>query len=203
MSLSEHRHGVAERFDEYVGIARQGVGAKGGPRRRGEAEAPHQWLGGRVPWAHADAELVEDLGDVVRVHPLDVETDDAPTLNRVVWSDHTHATGELARQSAQGVVREGVLVANDVLETETLEVSHGGAQTDRLGDRRRPGLEARRPVRRRVAVNADVRDHPATTEERRHRVEDLLAGPKDPDAGRPEHLVPGEDEEVDVEVDDV
>ena len=86
---------------------------------------------------------------------------------------------------------------------ETFEVQHGGVQSDGLGDRRRAGLEARRAVGRGVAVGADVGDHAAAAEERRHRVQDVLAGPKDADARRSEHLVTGEDQEVDVERDDV
>ena len=46
------------------------------------------------------------------------------------------------------------------------------------------------------AVEADVGDHVAAAEERRHRVEQCLAAPQHADAGRPAHLVAAEREEV-------
>ena len=48
------------------------------------------------------------------------------------------------------------------------------------------------------AVEADVGDHVAATEERRHRVEQLLAAPQHADARRPAHLVAAEGDEVGV-----
>ena len=62
---------------------RDRVGAEGGPHGGGQAEAAHQRLGAVVARAHAHAELVEHLGDVVGVHAVDVEADDPAALGRV------------------------------------------------------------------------------------------------------------------------
>ena len=61
-----------------------------------------------------------------------------------------------------------------------------------------PGLELPRHLVGDVAVLADVEDHLAAAEERRHRLEQLGAGPEAADAARAEHLVAGEPDEVGV-----
>ena len=61
-----------------------------------------------------------------------------------------------------------------------------------------PGLELPRHVVGAEAVEADVADHLAATEERRHRLEQLVAGPQRADAARSEELVRGERDEVGV-----
>ena len=74
----------------------------------------------------------------------------------------------------------------------------GRAESDRLDDRRRAGLELGGHGRRCVAVDAHVGDHVAAAEERRRGIEQLAAAPQRPDTGRPAHLVAGEGDEVGV-----
>ena len=73
-----------------------------------------------------------------------------------------------------------------------------GAEADRLGDRLRAGLELPRDVVGGEAVEAHVADHLAAAEERRHLLEQLLAGPQRADPARAAHLVRGERDEVGV-----
>ena len=80
----------------------------------------------------------------------------------------------------------------------SLEEVDGRAEADRLGDRRGAGLELGRQLGRREAVEAHVGDHVAAAEERRHRVEQLLAAPQHADARRAAHLVAAEGDEVGV-----
>ena len=69
-----------------------------------------------------------------------------------------------------------------------------------LGDRGRAGLELPGHVVRGEPVLADVADHLAAAEERGHRLEQLAPGPQRADAGRSEHLVRGDRDEVGVPV---
>ena len=87
----------------------------------------------------------------------------------------------------------------DRVEADRLEVGDGGTEPDGLADGGSAGLELPRDVVDSEAVQPDIADHLAAAEERRHRLEQLLACPQDADAGRAEHLVAGEGEEVDTE----
>ena len=78
------------------------------------------------------------------------------------------------------------------------EVVDGRPEADGLGDRLGAGLELPRDVVGREAVEAHVADHLAAAEERRHLLEQRLAGPERADAGRAAHLVGGERDEVGV-----
>ena len=121
-----------------------------------------------------------------------------------VRSDDSHSSFELEGESLEGVARQArVRDGVTLFMPSPSRYEHGGVEADRLGDRWRTGFESGRSIGRGVAVGSDVGDHPAAAEERRHRIQDVLAGPKDTDAGRTEHLVTGEDEEVDVECHDV
>ena len=90
------------------------------------------------------------------------------------------------------------LVGADRVHADCLDVVDRGAEADGLDDGRRAGLELPRQVVRGEAVEADVADHLAAAEERRHRVEQLVAGPQRADPGRAEHLVRREGDEVGV-----
>ena len=78
----------------------------------------------------------------------------------------------------------------------SVQVIDRRAEPDRGHDRRRAGFELGRQLGRREAVAPDAADHAAAAEERRHGVEQFLAAVEDADAGRAEHLVAAEGEEV-------
>ena len=99
-------------------------------------------------------------------------------------------------QPVQRVRGDQVLVRRDLLHPEGGEVARGRGQADGLRDRRRPGLEAVRRRRERRPGHPDDLDHLAPAEERRQRGEQVVAAPEHADAGRPDHLVPGEDQQV-------
>ena len=99
-------------------------------------------------------------------------------------------------QCVQRVARQLDLVLAHVVHPDGGEVVDGCTESDDFDDRRRARLELPRDLFGRPAVEAHVEDHLAATEERRHRVEDLLTRPQHADARRPAHLVAGEAEEV-------
>ena len=103
---------------------------------------------------------------------------------------------EAIGQRRQRVLGERSLVGVDALHADALHEVDGGAETDRLDDRRRAGLELGRDGRRGVAVEAHVGDHVAAPEERRGVVEQRGPSPQRTDPRRPAHLVRREGDEV-------
>ena len=83
-----------------------------------------------------------------------------------------------------------------VLHAQAVQVVHGGAQSDDLGDRLRARLELPREIVVRRALGADRLDHVAAGHERLHALEQLAAAVEDAGARGPEHLVPAEGVEV-------
>jgi len=63
--LPKHLHRVTERFDQHVSVLGEGIGSVRSAHSGRESEAAHEGLGAVVTRSHADAELVEHLGDVV------------------------------------------------------------------------------------------------------------------------------------------
>ena len=99
-------------------------------------------------------------------------------------------------QAVERVRGDQVLVRRDLVHPEGGEVARGRGQADGLRDRRRAGLEAVRRRRERRAGHPDGLDHLAPAEERRQRGEQVVAAPEHADAGRADHLVPGEGDQV-------
>jgi hypothetical protein len=67
-SQGEERASGVERVGEGVDVGLVVVQVDGGPGGSSDTEHPHERLGAVMASAHADATLVEDLGDVVRMH---------------------------------------------------------------------------------------------------------------------------------------
>src|SRR3954452_20887890 len=80
---SEELLGRANSVGEGVDVVVAGVHVERRPGRRRDAVAPDHRPGAVVPDAHGDAEVVEDLADVVRVDVLDGEGDRSPAGHRV------------------------------------------------------------------------------------------------------------------------
>src|SRR6478735_7133912 len=76
--------------DEPVDVVRDRVEVEARARRGGDAEARHQRLRAVVARANRDVLPVEDLRDVVRVHALELEADDAGAAVRG-RAEHTDA----------------------------------------------------------------------------------------------------------------
>ena len=78
-------------------------------------------------------------------------------------------------------------------------VVQGRAEADRVGDVARAGLEPAGWRLEQRPLEGDVGDHVAAALPGRHVLEHVPLAVERTDAGGPEDLVPGEDEEVDVE----
>src|SRR3954463_7708181 len=94
---SEELLGRANSVGQGVDVVVAGVHVERGTGRRRDAVAPDDRPRAVVPHADGDAEVVEDLADVVRVDVLDGEGDRSPTGDGVRRADHGHAgdLGEL------------------------------------------------------------------------------------------------------------
>ena len=167
----------------------------------GNAEPPHQRLRAVMAGAHAHALAAEDLGHVVRVRGVQRERDEraAPVgLRRAVDRQPGHLAEPLQR-----VRGDVTAVLAHVLHPDRSQPLDGLAEPDRLGDRHRARLEARRRLGPRGLEVADPGDHVPAAQERRHRLQDRAPAVQHADAGRPVGLVPGPDVEVGVQLGDV
>ena len=152
-----------ERLDEPVDlvVGRVHVGAR--PRRRGDAERAVQGLRAVVADAHDDAGLVEELADVVGVHPVDRDATSPARVDTDARADDAHA-GQRG-DALDDARRELGLVSGDLVHADRLEVAHGLGERDRLRYRLRARLEAvrrragtrRSPASRVVIVDPPVR----------------------------------------------
>ena len=102
-------------------------------------------------------------------------------------------------QPVERVVEQVVLVGRDVGHADRLDIVDRGAEPDRVGDVAGAGLELLRRLLVDALLEGDVLDHVAAALPRRHRLELARLAVERADAGRPEHLVAGEDVEVAVE----
>ena len=188
--------GFADGVHEDVDIGFVVVNRERSPRRGANPEAAHQRFGAMVAGPHADAGLVEHLGEVVGVDVFVGEADDAgPRRGGGRAVDDDVVTVALL-QRRHGVGGERLLRGPGRLHAQATEVVDGGAEPDGLGDGWSAGLELPGDVVGGEPVEAHVADHLAPGQERRHRFEQLASRPQGADAGRPEHLVPGEGDEV-------
>ena len=146
-----------------------------------------------VAGADGDALPVEDLRDVVRVHALELEADDAgaPVGRRPEDAD----AGDL-REPVHRLHDELVLVLLDRLEPDRGDVVDRDPEAVRLGDRGRARLELVRQLVPARPVERDRADHLAAEVERLHRLEQLAPAPERADAARAAQLVRREGEEV-------
>src|SRR5436305_13780007 len=111
--------------------------------RGGDAEAPHQRLAAVMARTDGDRVEIEELRDVVRVHALDVEADDAGTpVGRRTIERHAGNLAELLER----VGGERMLVLLDRVESDRLEIVDRRAEADGFGHGRRPRLELRRQL---------------------------------------------------------
>src|SRR5258708_3639665 len=111
--------------DELVDLLLHRVQIETRAVRCGYAELLHQRLTAVMAGANRDALHVENLRDVMRMDPLDVERDDAcaPLGRRAVERDAGYV-----REAPERVGSELLLVLVDRLEAGRVEVVDGGAE---------------------------------------------------------------------------
>ncbi len=124
-----------------------------------------------VAGADGDAVAVEDLGDVVGVDALDLEGDRADPLRAARGAEDRQA-GDLG-DPGQGVVGDLLLVGEHGVHAEAVEPAQGRGHADRLGDRRRPRLEAGRRVGVGGPGAGHLADHRAPAKEGGHLTQQL------------------------------
>src|SRR5205085_2973956 len=123
----------------------------------GEIELFHQGLGAMMSDPHRDIVPVEHGADIVRVHPLDIERENAePALPAA----HQLHAGD-ARQAVDTVSGQRLLVLADRLAANALDEVERNAEPDRAGDVRGAGLEAMRRVLELGVIEIDAEDHAA------------------------------------------
>ena len=79
-----------------------------------------------------------------------------------------------------------------------VEILQRRCQADRFDDRWGTGFKLFGQFMRGETVNGDLRDHPATAEEGRHRFEDCFLAVQHTDPGRAAYFMAAEDDEVGV-----
>jgi hypothetical protein len=147
-----------------------------------------------VPGPDAHAVAGEDLGDVVRVHAVHRERDKRAAGIRLTRPQDVQALDPV--QALERVRGQRALVRADLLHADALQEADRGAQSRRLGDRRRARLELPRQLVEARGVEVDRADHVAAGQERRHRLQDLAAPVEHTEAGRAVGLVRGPHVEV-------
>src|SRR3954471_4310386 len=108
--------GVLQPFDEGVYFAGGRVEVRRHPGRALHAEAPVRRLGAVVPRAYGDPAAVEDLADVVRMDPVDLERDGAAAQLRLLRAEHGQPADR--GEPLQGVAGDRLLVRADVVDAE-------------------------------------------------------------------------------------
>ena len=145
-----------------------------------------------MPDAHRDAVPVEHGADIVRMHPVEVERQDAePAL---AAADQVEA-GD-ARQGVDAVAGQRLFMGADAVAPERLDKAERLGEADRAGDIRGAGLETVRRLLELGAVVGDMGDHAAAGLPRRHRRQRRVAAVEHAGAGRPVAFVAGEDVEI-------
>lgn len=99
--------------------------------------------------------------------------------------------------------RQPAVMLRDRLHADPVQVIHRRGESDRARDILGASLEFPWDVVPLRGVVADAADHVAPEQEGLHRLEMLDFGIEDPDAERPEHLVPGKDQKIGVESADI
>ena len=84
---------MPDSFRQRVHFLVRVVHVEGGPGGGLDAERPVQRLRAVVSGPHRDAQVIEDLADVVRVHPVHRERDGAAPVGGRVRPEDAHEVG--------------------------------------------------------------------------------------------------------------
>src|SRR6476659_6566194 len=104
---------VFQRVDQRIDFRRRRVEVERGSRRRLDAEASVRRLRAVMAGPDRDAERVEHLAHVVRVHAVELEADRAAAVDRLGGPEDRESADLL--QTLQRVRRDGLLVRGDRL----------------------------------------------------------------------------------------
>ena len=172
--------------DEAVDLLGNRVQVEARAIRRRDAEPPHERLRAVVAAANRDAFRVEDLRDVVRMDPVEVERHDpgAAVGRRSVGNESRDL-----REPFQRVSRKRMLMLLDRFEPDRAEVVERRAEADGLRDRLRSRLELVRQLSPRRLLDFHLPDHVSAEIERLHLLEERRAAPQRSDAARAAELV--------------
>src|SRR3954469_9144127 len=128
-ALSEDLTDLVQPVDEAVDLVAHRVEVEAGAVRRRNAKLLHQRLAAVVAGADCNAFAVEDLRDVVRMDPFDVEGDDPGSpVGRGAVGLHPRQLGQLL----EAVGGELVLVLLDRFQADLADVVDCGPEADRL-----------------------------------------------------------------------
>ena len=181
---------------EVVAVA---VDVEAGARRGRLAQALVERLRAVVAGADGDRLAVEERGHVVRVDVRQVEGHDAGPLVRGARAvDGGCPAPRAAARPARTAVSDRSWARTSSMP---MAARYSTAAPEADGGARCPGVPASNFQGMSLQVGAaqvDLADHLAAAHERRHRLEQLPAGPERTGAGGPQHLVAGEDVEVGV-----
>ena len=152
----------------------------------------HQRLGAMVAGADRDARIVQYGGDVVRMHPVDVEADDPGAVLGAVQGHAADARAARRGIRATSAASCAWIASRPMSSTQSIAAwspiaptmcgvpasnRAGGSSIGRFGE-------------------GDAVDHRPAALPRRHRREQLGAAPQAADAGRAVELVAGESVEI-------
>jgi len=119
--------------------------------------------------SYRDAQLVQQLPDIVRVHPVHSERHGAAAVIGRQRSEDANS-GDAAER-VERVCRQRLLVRGHVRHAERVEVIARRGQARRLRGRGHPGLEPLRWRQEGRALHPDHLDHRPAGDERRHGLE--------------------------------
>ena len=141
---------------------------------------------------HGDAFLIEQGGQIMRMHAIDQEGDHRHLFARL--ADDAQAGNRAHRFG--GMDEQFVFTRGHALEADRLDVIERRTEADKAGDVRRAGFELVRRIGKRGALEAHFTDHLAAAEEWRHRIKVRTACPEHAGTGWPEQLVSGQGVEI-------
>src|ERR1035438_10025289 len=194
---AEEPLGVADALGQSVNFVAGVVQVERRPGARRHAERAVQGPGAVVVGPGRNAKIVEDLAYVVRVYIRHAEGHGTATVVGAERAEDAQAV-DLA-QNLERVRGQRLLVRGHVGHAEPGQVVDGRGQARGLRGGGHARLEPLRWRQEGAPLHPDHLDHRPAGQERWHRLKQLTPPVQHADPVRGEHLVPGEDQEVQAE----
>ena len=147
--------------------------------------------------AHGHVHGVHELADVVRMHTVDGECNDADTIDVRVRAEDLNAVDR--RDSIEHHGRERVLVGFHAVHAECRQVAQGLGPCGDLCDGLRSCFEALGRSHESRFLHGHPFDHRSARQDRRHRSQQCATPPQGTGTRGPEHLVRRKHRKVHVE----